>query len=226
MSHDHRSAPATTLGTGASGRAMRAFVLGTIRTVTRAFGCPVVAEGPVPRGPAVVAFHHTSPIDAFTIAMPSWEAGEHPIAMVKASVFRHWLSGPIVRTAGMVPVARGTTDGRQHAYRLSLQHLANGHLLYVAPEGTITRELHTVGELRTGAARLAAEARVPLYAAVVAGPERWGGAHGRPFRPVRGVPFRVRTTEVDATGDAEVVTSRIGQAFRQLLGDVADEAAA
>ncbi len=178
---DRRLPPSVSDGTSWVARFGRAAVLGTIRAAVAVTGGHRTHEGPVPQGPSVVAFHHTSPVDAFMIGMPIWKAGGHPIAMVKASVFRNPISGPIVRSTGMIPVARKMAESRQLAYDASLVHLEKGHVVHIAPHGTIT-PVAEVGEWRAGAARLAQEAGVPLVPAVVFGPERWGGVPGENLR--------------------------------------------
>lgn len=190
---DTRRAPSVSGGTGIAARAMRAFVLGSIQATLAITRSPLTSSGPTPPCPSVVAFHHTAPVDAFMIGMPVWRAGGHPIAMIKASIARHPVSGPIVRTAGMIPVARHMDESRSEATAASLRHLAAGHVVHIAPGATI----HPVAELphwRAGAARIAQQGGVPLVPAVAFGPEKWGG-HGSRFA------YRARTPVHASFGD-------------------------
>lgn len=208
---------AYSLGTTRAARWMRGFVFGVIRLLRFVLAAPYTVVGEVPTGSCVVAFHHTSHIDAFMIGDPVHRAGGAPIAMVKESVFRHWLAGRVVRTAGMIPVARDSDAGREHAYDLGLQHLEAGHVVFIAPEGSISR-VDEFGHFRTGAARLAIEAGVPLIPAITTGTEKISGPDTGGFRFPRRVPIVAAFgAPIALDGGAAAATDRLVPAFRVLL---------
>jgi 1-acyl-sn-glycerol-3-phosphate acyltransferase len=165
----------------------------------------------------VVAFHHTSHIDAFMLGDPVHRAGGAPIAMVKESVFRHWLAGRVVRTAGMIPVVRHSDEGREHAYAIGLGHLQAGHVVFIAPQGSISC-LDEFGHLRTGAARLAIQAGVPLIPAITTGTERISSPDSGGFTFHRKIPIVAAFGDpIPLDGDAAEATERLAPAFHDLI---------
>lgn len=209
--------PPYSLGTTRAARWMRGFVFALIRLLRFVLAAPYTVVGAVPTGPCVVAFHHTSHIDAFMLGDPVHRAGGAPIAMVKESVFRHWLAGRVVRTAGMIPVVRHSDEGREHAYAVGLQHLEAGHVVFIAPEGSISR-VDEFGHFRTGAARLAIEAGVPLVPAVTTGTERISSPDSGGFKFHRKIPIVAAFGDpIQPDLDAAEATERLAPAFRTLL---------
>lgn len=218
---DTRLPPSVSDGTGLQARLMRGVVLGSIQTVLAATGSRRTQSGPIPIAPSVVAFHHTAPVDAFMIGLPSWHAGHHPIAMVKAGVFRHALAGPVVRTAGMIPVARDMAESRSLATVASLAHLEAGHIVHIAPGGTI-HDLHDLPRWQAGVARIAQEAGVPIVPAVTFGPELWGGFHGVTMRYRAKTPVHVSFGEPLHPSPTENPVTVIERA-RQAVADLIEE---
>jgi 1-acyl-sn-glycerol-3-phosphate acyltransferase len=148
---------------------------------------------------------------------PVHRAGGAPIAMVKESVFRHWLAGRVVRTAGMIPVVRHSDEGREHAYAIGLQHLQAGHVVFIAPQGSISR-LDEFGHLRTGAARLAIQAGVPLVPAITTGTERISSPDSGGFTFHRKIPIVAAFGDpIPLDGDAAEATERLAPAFHDLI---------
>jgi 1-acyl-sn-glycerol-3-phosphate acyltransferase len=100
--------------------------------------------------------------------------------MAKDSVFKHRVSGPLMRGMHHIPVDRAA--GSQ-AFRDALAALKAGEVVGIFPEATISRSF-MLKDLKPGAARLAQAAGVPLIPTVV-----WGGQRiytkGRP-RDFRG----------------------------------------
>lgn len=206
-------------GTGWLADLLRRFVMGSIRAAVRLTGGSISVLGldHVPPGPVLIAFHHVSPIDAFLMGAPLARRGHVPIAMIKQGLFRVPGLGFIVERTGMVPVPRGSAEGRAAAFDVAAGHLARGHTVFVAPMGTITPSW-TILPLRTGAARLAQDAGVPLVPAVVLGINRWGGANGRPFRLRRRTPVEVAYgPPVEQDEDPRVTTEHLRAAFVDLL---------
>ena len=88
-------------------------------------------ENVPPEGPLILAMTHTNFLD------PVLAGGVMPrevVVMSKAENFRHPILGIIVRLYGAFPVRRGEVD--RQAIRRSLEVLAKGEVLLMAPEGT------------------------------------------------------------------------------------------
>src|SRR3954469_9963197 len=130
----------------------------------------------VPReGGAVVASNHVSYLDFAFIGYGTRQVGRLVRFMAKESVFRHPVSGPLMRGMHHIPVDRSAGSG---AFREALAMLKAGELVGVFPEATISRSFE-LKEFKAGAARMAQAAGVPLVPTVV-----WGGQRiytkGRP----------------------------------------------
>jgi 1-acyl-sn-glycerol-3-phosphate acyltransferase len=130
----------------------------------------------VPReGGAVIASNHVSYLDFTFIGYGTREAGRLVRFMAKESVFRHPVSGPLMRGMHHIPVDRSAGSG---AFREALAMLKAGELVGVFPEATISRSFE-LKEFKAGAARMAQAAGVPIVPTIV-----WGGQRiytkGRP----------------------------------------------
>src|SRR3954451_5401511 len=86
--------------------------------------------------------------------------------MAKSAVFGHWVGGPFMRAMGHMP---GDRKAGAAAFESAVRALKDGEVIGVFPEATISRSF-TVKDLKAGAARMAADAGVPLIPAAV-----WGG---------------------------------------------------
>jgi len=88
--------------------------------------------------------------------------------MAKQSVFRHPVSGPLMRGMKHIPVDRAAGSGSYHA---AVDALRRGEIVGVFPEATISRsfELKT---FKNGAARMAQEAGVPMLPMTIWGSQR------------------------------------------------------
>ena len=111
--------------------------------------------------------------------------------MAKKSVFDHKISGPLMRGMRHIPVDR---DAGAASFREAATALKNGEVVGVFPEATIS-ESFTVKELKSGAARLARTAKVPLIPMVVWGPHRlWTKGHPKELTK-RHVPVLIKIGE-------------------------------
>ena len=114
--------------------------------------------------------------------------------MAKQEVFTHKVSGPLMRGMHHIPVDREAGAG---SYRAAVDALRAGEIVGVFPEATISRSFE-LKDFKAGAARMAAEAGVPLLPTVIWGSQRvW--TKGRPKRLGRTkVPISVWVGEPDA----------------------------
>ncbi len=125
----------------------------------------------VPRaGGAVLVANHMSFWDFFVVARgPYREFGRPARILAKQSLFDAPMFGPVMRSAGHIPVQRGRGAG---AYRDAVAALEQGELVLVMPEGTISPALDLLS-FRAGAARMASAAGVPLVPAISWGSHRF-----------------------------------------------------
>lgn len=130
-----------------------------------------------PVGGAVLAVNHTSFWDFFAAGRWPYEhLGRPSRILAKNELFHVPAFGPVMRSAGHIPVVRGA--GRD-AYEVAVERLHAGELVLVLPEQThsITFDLLP---FKTGAARMAAAARVPLVPCIVWGIHRFHTTGRRP----------------------------------------------
>ena len=144
-------------------------VVGGMKTAFAALGLRFVARGyeNIPReGGGVIATNHISYFDFIFSGIPADSVGRYVRFMAKDVVFRHPVAGPLMRGMKHIPVDREAGAG---AYAAAVQALQAGELVGVFPEGTTSRS-YTIKGFKTGAARMAAEAGVPIVPVVT-----WGG---------------------------------------------------
>ena len=170
-------------------------------------------------GGLVLAANHWSNFDPWPLAIPFFPRRFFRF-MAKAELF--WFPlGWIIEAGGGFRVRRGERDDEAIATAVSLA--GNGHAVVMFPEGTRRRKgLRKKHEARwrTGAARIALEARVPLVPAAVAGTERL--ARLGPLRVVYGPPIQVDDlVALPADEAARVATQRLADAVHDLERRVA-----
>ncbi|MBU8856673.1 MULTISPECIES: lysophospholipid acyltransferase family protein [unclassified Micromonospora] len=126
-------------------------------------------------GGAVLASNHVSYLDFIFCGYGAHPARRLVRFMAKDSVFRHRVSGPLMRGMKHIPVNRAAGAG---SYAAAVAALRRGEVVGVFPEATISRSF-TVKDLKNGAARMAQEANVPLLPVALWGTQRlW--TKGRP----------------------------------------------
>lgn len=190
-------------------------------TVFRVFGFRFDMRGVenIPEsGGAVLASNHVSYFDFMFVGLPGWRRGKRFVRfMAKEAVFRHRVSGPLMRGMHHIPVDRAAGAA---AYRHALEALRTGEIVGVFPESTIARSF-VQRPLKSGAARLAIEAGVPLIPVIT-----WGGhrvwTSGR--RPVwrRRVPVSIwvdRPLAVAPEDTPATLTDKLAARLLELLDE-------
>lgn len=174
-------------------------------------------------GGAVVAINHTSYLDFTFAGLPAYQQGlgRKVRFMAKQEVFDHKITGPIMRSLRHIPVDR--QDGSA-SYDAAVRMLKAGELVGVYPEATISRSFE-IKEFKTGAARMAIEAGVPIVPHIVWGAQRiW--TKDRPkklFRPK--VPVTIVVGErIEPTLPTAELNGLLGK-LREWAHDAADRAA-
>ena len=149
------------------------------RTIWRLQGLKISVTGvenlPASGG-AVVAINHTGYLDFTFAGLPAYQQGlgRKVRFMAKQEVFDSKVTGPIMRSLRHIPVDR--QDGAA-SYESAVRNLKDGELVGVYPEATISRSFE-IKECKSGAARMAVEAGVPIVPHVVWGAQRiWTKGH-------------------------------------------------
>jgi 1-acyl-sn-glycerol-3-phosphate acyltransferase len=187
-------------------------VIGFAKTMFRALDLRIQIEGAehIPAtGGAVLASNHVSYLDFIFCGLGAHPAKRLVRFMAKQSVFSHRISGPLMRGMHHIPVDRKAGTA---AFNEAEKALKQGEVVGVFPEATIS-ESFTVKALKSGAARLAQAASVPLIPMVVWGPHRlWTKGHKKDLTK-RHVPVIIKIGEpilaaAGATTDATTVVLR------------------
>lgn len=184
-------------------------------------------------GGAIVVFDHVSHLDPIYDAVFIHKEGRIPHFLAKDGLFRKGLVGTVMRGTGQIPVYRGTSDARE-SLRAANEALAEGKLVVIYPEGTITRDPEGWPmRARTGVARLALDNDVPVIPAA-----RWGtlsilDLYAKKFTPF---PRSTVTTVVGKPVDLSAyrdkpatnatyreVTDLLMARVAELLGEIRDE---
>jgi len=131
--------------------------------------CTITGAENVPAtGGAVMAVNHTGYLDFAFAGMAARPAGRLVRFMAKEQVFRHPVSGPLMRGMHHIPVDR---DAGAASYRAAVAALKSGEIVGVFPEATISRSFE-LKEFKSGAVRMAAAGGVPLLPTVIWGSQR------------------------------------------------------
>src|ERR1700733_4799223 len=146
--------------------------LGVLATGTR---ISYSGEENIPeQGGAVIAINHTSYVDFLPAALAVQRRRRRLRFMVKAEMQQVKVVNFLLKRARTIPVDRRAGAG---AYAVAVQRLRQGELVGVYPEATISRSFE-LKEFKTGAARMAIEANVPIVPVIVWGAHRiWTKDH-------------------------------------------------
>jgi 1-acyl-sn-glycerol-3-phosphate acyltransferase len=194
-------------------------VIGAVLSVYKLMGWPIDVQGAehVPAtGGGVLASNHIGYLDFTFIGYGAREQERLVRFMAKQEVFDHRVSGPLMRGMKHVPVDRFGSPGE--ALRAAIDALQGGELIGMFPEGTISRSF-VPARAKTGAARMAMEAGVPLVPCAVWGSQRIL-TKGRPRNLQRGVAISVAyDAPIDYTSDDDPaeVTKRLMTAIEVLV---------
>jgi 1-acyl-sn-glycerol-3-phosphate acyltransferase len=123
----------------------------------------------VPRsGGVLLAYNHIGYVDFVYGGLAAQPSKRLVRFMAKREIFDHPLAGPLMRSLHHISVDRA--DGIA-SYDEGIRYLESGEVVGIFPEATISRSLE-LKEFKTGAARMAAAARVPLVPVVLWGTQR------------------------------------------------------
>ncbi|WP_024801299.1 1-acyl-sn-glycerol-3-phosphate acyltransferase [Nocardia sp. BMG51109] len=202
-------------------------IIGLARTLFFAQGLKFDVRGDenIPAtGGAVIAINHTGYMDFTYAGLPARTPKRYIRFMAKKEVFDDKISGPIMRSLKHIPVDRSAGADSYHA---AVEYLRRGELVGVYPEATISRSFE-IKEFKSGAARMAIEADVPIIPMVIWGAQRvWTKGHpkrlGRTNTPISiavGEPLRPAGTSDDVAETAAELTSTLRSTMQRLLAEL------
>jgi 1-acyl-sn-glycerol-3-phosphate acyltransferase len=186
-------------------------------------------------GGALFVANHISHLDPIYSALFVHTARRAPRFLAKHSLWRIPVLGTVLRGSQQIPVYRDSADAQQ-SLRDGTRALETGKVVVIYPEGTITRDpdgwpMYS----RTGVARLALTADVPVLPAVHWGTREVLDRYNGRFRPLPRKPITVRCgPPVDLSAyrgrpiDAALlreVTDLLMVRVRELLAEVRGEPA-
>ena len=159
-------------------------------------------------GGYVLACNHVSSLDPWPLGLPLWP--RRWLRFMAKSELYWWPLRLVLNGAGAFKVRRGLGD--REAIELALQLARDGHVVAMFPEGT-RRAKGLVKKHeprpRSGAARIALEAGVPLIPAAVAGTDRL--LRLGPIRIAYGPPIEMDDLRVsdDLRSSSQEATERL-----------------
>lgn len=170
-------------------------------------------------GGAVIAANHFSFWDFFLVGRGPYLNDGRPVRILaKASLFRTPVFGWLMRRAQHIPVYRGSGG---EAFASAVAALQRGELILVLPEATISPAYELLA-FKTGAARLAAQAGVPLVPAASWGSHRFHSVRRRPHWAWR-LPVSIRygaPLHPTPADDPVEVTTRLRTAVAALVDEM------
>lgn len=199
-------------------------VIAMVRTLWRVQGLRITITGmenlPATGG-GVVAINHTGYLDFTFAGLPFYRHRPPRLVrfMAKQEVFDHKITGPIMRRLRHIPVDRANGAA---SYDAAVRALKEGELVGVYPEATISRSFE-LKEFKSGAARMAIAADVPIIPHIVWGAQRiWTKDHPRKmWRPK--VPISIAVGEpIQPTLPPTELTALLRSRMQHLLEQVQD----
>ncbi|HEU0190683.1 MAG TPA: lysophospholipid acyltransferase family protein [Mycobacterium sp.] len=165
-------------------------------------------------GGAVVAVNHTSHVDWYPASIAALKRGRRLRFMLKAELQGVPSVNFVIKHTKLIPVDRSAGGD---AYTVAVQRLQEGELVGLHPEATISRSFELM-EFKTGAARMARIAEVPIIPLIVWGAQRIS-TKDHPSKLWRNkIPvLTVIGPPMQATDDVEQTTAALHQAMAGLL---------
>ncbi|MGD9619135.1 MAG: lysophospholipid acyltransferase family protein [Mycolicibacterium sp.] len=165
-------------------------------------------------GGAVLAINHTGYVDFLPAALAATHRGRRMRFMIKAEMSAVKPVGWLIRHTGTITVDRQAGAG---AYAAGVDSLRRGELVGVYPEATISRSFE-LKEFKTGAVRMALDARVPIVPLIVWGAQRlWTKDHPRAMGRNK-FPIAVEIGEtIEPNGTVTELTAALRSAMTEAL---------
>ncbi len=175
----------------------------------------------IPRtGGAVMAINHTSYVDWLPAALAVHYRGRRIRYMIKAEMQQVKIVNFLIKHTKTIPVNRGAGS---EAYTEAVRLLKAGEVVGLMPEATISRSFE-LKEFKTGAARMAIEAEVPMIPLIIWGAQRiWTKDHPRNVGRKK-IPVIVAAGRpLPPVGDVEHLDAALRDEMTSLLHRVQEE---
>jgi 1-acyl-sn-glycerol-3-phosphate acyltransferase len=172
------------------------------------------------RGGAVIALNHTSYVDWLPASLAAYRRRRRLRFLIKGEMQEVRAVNYVIKHVKLIPVDRNAGAA---AYAAAVQRLKEGELIGLHPEATISRSFE-LRPFKTGAARMALEAQVPIVPLIIWGAQRiWGKDHPKNlFRA--NIPISVVAgTPLPPLGDAEQLSATLRQRMNSLLYRVQEQ---
>ena len=172
------------------------------------------------RGGAILAQNHTSYLDWLPPLFAARERGRRMYFMIKAEMADVKAVNYVIKHARLIPVDRRTGHD---AFDVAVRRLREGELIGMHPEATISRSFE-LREFKTGAARMALKAQVPIIPLIVWGAHRiWPKDHPKKVWRNK-VPITVAAgPPLAPQGTPEQLNIMLRSAMNELLHRVQEE---
>jgi 1-acyl-sn-glycerol-3-phosphate acyltransferase len=189
----------------------------SVSLATRAIGTRITYHGleNIPaHGGAVIAINHTSYIDWAPSALAAYHRHRRLRFMIKSEMQDVKVVNFLIKHSGTIPVDR---DAGGDAYAVAVDRLRAGEIVGVYPEATISRSFE-LKEFKSGAARMAREAAVPIVPMIVWGAQRmWTKDHPRNMGRKK-IPITVAVgSPLDAADTSDETSAAMREAMTKVL---------
>jgi 1-acyl-sn-glycerol-3-phosphate acyltransferase len=171
-------------------------------------------------GGALIVVNHTSYVDWLPASLAAYRRGRRLRFMIKAEMQTVSPVNFVIKHIGLIPVDR---RAGADSYAVAVQRLNEGELVGVHPEATISRSFE-LRDFKSGAARMARAADVPIIPCIVWGAHRiW--TKDRPKSLWRNnIPILVKFGEpLRAASTVEQTTAELRAAMTDLLHEAQQE---
>ena len=189
----------------------------SVSLATRAIGTRITYHGleNIPaHGGAVIAINHTSYVDWAPSALAAYHRHRRLRFMIKSEMQDVMVVNFLIKHSGTIPVDR---DAGGDAYAVAVDRLRAGEIVGVYPEATISRSFE-LKEFKSGAARMAREASVPIDPMIVWGAQRmWTKDHPRNMGRKK-IPITVAVgSPLDAVDTSDETSAGMREAMAKVL---------
>lgn len=148
-----------------------ATLTGLVRAITAVQGLRITYRGTdnIPRsGGVVLAVNHTGYLDFMQVGLVARQGKRRVRYMMKKELERNPVVGFLMRHCKAIGVDR---EAGAQSYEAAVDSLRHGELVCVYPEATISRSFE-LKRFKSGAARMALEANVPIVPVAIWGSQR------------------------------------------------------
>jgi 1-acyl-sn-glycerol-3-phosphate acyltransferase len=200
-------------------------VILVVRLLWKYLGLRFIIKGEenIPRsGGAILAINHVGYLDFAISGTAALPAKRYVRYMAKKQIFDNKIAGPLMRGMHHISVDRNSGSA---SFVAALRALKAGEIVGIFPEATISKSFE-IKSMKSGAARLAIGANVPVIPTIVWGSQRiWTKGRKRDFRRNK-FPISIYVGEpLVFTRETEVESAerQIKSALETLLRKVQDE---